>query len=49
MAGIVDDADGLGILMVARDDLLDAIADPWMIPDIAVEKLLERARSDVVE
>ena len=49
MAGVVDDADGLGILMIACDDLLNAVAAARMIPDIAVEKLLERARGDVVE
>ena len=49
MAGVVDDADGLGILMIACDDLLKALAGPRMIPDITVEKLLERAWSDVVE
>jgi len=49
MAGVVDDADGLGVLMIACDDLLNAITSARMIPDIAVEILLERARSDVVE
>ena len=49
MAGIVDDADGLGILMIACDDLLHAIAGARMIPDIATEKLLERTWGDVVE
>jgi hypothetical protein len=49
MAGVVNDADGLGVLMVACDDLLNAITGARMIPDIAVEILLERARSDVVE
>src|SRR5260370_37887409 len=32
MAGVVDDADGLGILMVACDDVLQAIASTRMIP-----------------
>jgi hypothetical protein len=49
MAGVVDDADGLGILMIARDDLLKAITGASVIPDVAVEILLERARRDVVE
>src|SRR4029453_19249764 len=49
MAGVVDDADGLGILVIARDDLLEAITGSGMIPDIAVEELLERTRSEVVE
>ena len=35
--------------MIACDDLLHAIAGTRMIPDIGVEKLLERARGDVVE
>src|ERR1700730_6754909 len=49
MPGVVNDADGFGIFMIACDDLLDAIAGTGMIPDIAIEKLLERARGDVVE
>ena len=49
MAGVVDDADAFGIGMIACDDLLDAIAGAVMIPDIGVEKLLERARRQVVE
>ena len=49
MAGVVNNADGLGILMIAGDDLLNTIAGAWMIPDIAVEILLQRARSNVVE
>jgi hypothetical protein len=35
--------------VIAGHDLLNAIAGPRMIPDIAVEILLERARSEVVE
>src|SRR5215831_6602390 len=38
MAGVVDDADGLGILMIAGDELLQTVAGARMIPDIAVEK-----------
>src|SRR5262249_16913831 len=48
MARVVDDADGFGVLMIAGNDLLHAIPGAWMIPDIAVEILLQRARSDVV-
>src|SRR5262245_17382061 len=49
MAGVVEDAEGLGILMIAGDELLNAIAGARVIPDIAVEKLLEGAGGDVVE
>jgi len=49
MAGIVEDANSLGILMIAGDDLLNAIAGARMIPDIRIEKLLERAWGNVVE
>ena len=49
MTGVVDDADSLGVLMIAGDDLLGAIAGARMIPDIAVEKFLERAWGNVVE
>ena len=49
MSGVVNDADGFGILMIARYDLLDPIAGAGMIPDIATEKLLKRARGNVVE
>jgi hypothetical protein len=46
MGRVVDDADGLGVLVIACHDLLNAIARVWMVPDIAVEKLLQGARSD---
>ncbi len=49
MAGVINDADGLGILMIACDDLLKALAGAGMIPDIAIEKLLKCARGYVVE
>src|SRR5713101_7931061 len=49
MAGVVDDADGLGIFMIAGDDLLHAVAGARMVPDIARQKLLQRAWGDVVE
>ena len=49
MAGVVKDADGLGILMIAGDDLLQTVTGARMIPNIAVEKLLEGAWGDVVE
>src|SRR5262245_39679085 len=49
MTGVVNDADGLGVVMITGDDLLKAIAGACLIPDIAVEILLERARRNVVE
>src|SRR2546428_10225544 len=49
MAGVVDDADGLGVLMIAGDDLLNAVAGARMIPDIAAKQLLQRAWRDIVE
>src|SRR5437016_2121660 len=49
MARVVDDADGLGIFVIARDDFLDVIAGARMIPYVGVEILLKRARRDVVE
>jgi hypothetical protein len=49
MSGVVEDADGLGILVIARDDALDLVAGAAMIPDVGVEEFLERSRSDVVE
>src|SRR6266851_911792 len=49
MAGVVDDADGLGILMIACDDLLNAVAGARVIPGIAGQELLQRAWGDVVE
>src|SRR5262249_52101526 len=49
MAGVVKDADGLGILMIAGDELLHTIAGARMIPDIAIEKFLERTGGHVVE
>jgi hypothetical protein len=49
MAGIVDDANGLRILVIARDDLLDAIPRTRVIPDIAGQELLEGAWRQVVK
>src|SRR5262249_29884164 len=49
MAGVVEDADGLGIFMIPCDDLLHAITSTRMIPDIRVEKFLEGTWGDVVE
>src|ERR1700733_2672565 len=49
MTGVVDDADGLGILVIACDDLLDTIAGAPMVPDIAVEIFLESTWRDVVK
>lgn len=41
MAGIVDDADGLEVAMIAGDNLLDAIAQQGMIPLGPIEELLQ--------
>ena len=49
MAGIVDDADGFGIFMIAGYDLLHALTGAGMVPDIGVEELLQSARRDVIE
>lgn len=49
MAGVVDDADGLGIFMIASDHLLDAVASTRMVPNIGAQKLLERPWGDAVE
>src|SRR5262249_9027485 len=49
MTGVVDDADGLRVFMIARYELLNAIPGAGMVPDIAVKIFLQRARSDVVE
>jgi len=43
MSGIVDDADGLGIGMIAPDDVLDAIAGVAIVPRGPIEELLECA------
>ncbi len=41
MAGIVDDADGLGIGMIASNNLLDAIAQAHVTPRRPTEELLQ--------
>lgn len=41
VTGIVDDADGLGIVMIANDDLLHAITNAAAIPGRPIEELLE--------
>lgn len=41
MAGVIDNADGLGIRMVACDDMSNAFAHPTMLPFGPTEKLLK--------
>jgi hypothetical protein len=49
MAGVVEDADGLGIFMIPGDEVLQALPSARVLPDIRIEKLLQSARGDVVE
>jgi len=49
MTRIVDDADGLGIVMIANDDLLHAITNVFAIPGRPIEELLKRAAWRAVE
>lgn len=49
MTGIVDDTDGLGIGMIADDEVLDAIANPATVPGGPIEELLESTAWRAVE
>ena len=49
VAGIIDDANRLRIGVIASHNLLESIAELEVVPDIAVQKLLERPRRDVVK
>ena len=49
MTGIVDDTDGLGIGMIADDEVLDAIAQADMTPGRPVQELLQGTAGCAVE
>ena len=47
-AGFIDAANGVGMSMLCRDDLLTAIAELVVIPHDRLEQSLQRARNDIL-
>ncbi len=47
VAGLIEDPDGVGTLVLGGDEVLEPVAEPILLPAVLAEELLQGARGDV--